>query len=804
MKLTLSWLKDHLETDADLDEIAAKLNMIGLEVESIDDPAAAYGAFTVAHVISADQHLDAGKLRVCVVETGEGRFQVVCGAPNARAGMKGVFAPSGSHIPGTGLDLKPTKIRGVESNGMLLSERELGLSDEHDGIIELAEDAPLGVPIARVMALDDPVLDIGVTANRPDALGVHGIARDLAAADVGELKNGHVAPVAGSFVCPVNVTIDLAGGHAKSCPAFALRLVRGVKNGPSPDWMQRRLRAVGLRPINALVDITNYVTFDRGRPLHVFDAAKVKGNLVVRMARAGDEVEALDGKTYELDTGMTVIADDAGIESIAGIMGGAPTGCTGTTTDVLIESALWDPINIAQSGRALGLESDARYRFERGVDPVFMVPGIELATALVRDLCGGEASEIVVAGEVPEVTDAIDFDPSLVGRLAGIDLKLPEITRILNKLGFWITGTGDLLKVAAPSWRPDIAEPACLVEEVVRIAGTDRLPSTPLPCLSSVTGAVLTTPQIRARTARRALAGRGMVEAVTWSFIAGRHAEAFDGGHEALELLNPISSEMNAMRPSLLPGLVVAAQQNADRGIADLALFEVGQAYRGIGPDGQYLAASGVRRGQAQVHGAGRDWRNPANGADVFDAKADALGVLSAIGLDTAKCQIAADAPSWFHPGKSGVLRLGPKVILAHFGEIHPRTLRVLDTTGPIAGFEVFLDAVPQSRQKASRSRGALDASDLMPVTRDFAFVVDQDVAADDLMRAARGADKALISGVSLFDVYEGEHVGEGKKSLAIEVTLTPRDKTLTDEEIDTVAAKVMTQVEKATGGKLR
>ena len=804
MKLTMSWLRDHLDTDATLEEIAARLNMIGLEVEGIDDPARAFGAFTVARVLEAKPHPDADKLQVCMVETGDGRVQVVCGAANARAGLKGVFAPAGAHIPGTGLDLKKTKIRGVESNGMLLSERELGLSDEHEGIIELADDAPLGVPVARIMGLDDPVLDLAITANRPDALGVHGIARDLAAAGLGALADGRVKPVAGAFPCPVDVTIELGGKDAKNCPAFALRLVRGVVNGPSPAWMQRRLRAIGLRPINALVDITNYITIDRGRPLHVFDAAKVRSNLAVRMARSGEELVALDGRTYALEPAMTVIADGAGVESIAGVMGGAATGCTGATTDVLIESALWDPVNIARTGRALGLESDARHRFERGVDPEFMVPGLQLATSMVLELCGGEASEIIVAGEVPQVQHGIDFSPSEVKRLAGFDVPVPEIRHILGKLGFWVTGSGDQLKVAPPSWRPDISEGACLVEEVVRMAGTDRLPSTPLPRLSAVTRPVLTTSQKRSRIARRVLAGRGMVEAVTWSFVSEPHARAFGGGKPELALVNPISSEMSTMRPGLLAGLVSAARRNADRGMPDIALFEVGQAYRGIAPEDQYLAASGVRRGTQRVGGSGRDWREAPRQADVFDAKADALGVLAALGVDPGKCQASADAPSWFHPGRSGVLRLGPKVTLAHFGEIHPRSLRALDADGPVAAFEVFLDAIPEARHKASRARGPLDASDLMPVTRDFAFVVDEALAADELIRAARGADRALISDVRLFDVYAGEHVGRGKKSLAIEVTLSPRDKTLTDEEIDAVAARVVAQVEKATGGHLR
>ena len=804
MKFTLSWLKEHLETDADIRTITDTLTMIGLELEDLHDPLDQLGAFTIAKVIEAKQHPNADRLRVCLVDTGEGDpVQVVCGAPNARTGMTGVFAAPGTHIPGTGVDLKPGVIRGVESNGMLCSERELMLSDNHDGIIDLPDDAPLGAVYADWAGLDDPVIDIAITPNRSDALGVHGVARDLAAADLGLLKERTPQPVRGLFPCPVAVRFDFDAETEKNCPAFALRLVRGVKNGPSPEWMQKKLIEIGLRPINALVDITNFVTHDRGRPLHVFDADKVKGDLVVRMAKDGEEVLALDGKTYRLDPTMTVIADDNGVESLAGIMGGELSGCTEETTDVLIESALWNPINIARTGRTLGINSDARYRFERGIDPDFAVPGLELATELVQQLCGGEASEILVAGSVPETDLVIDFDPVEIWRLSGLDIDWTETKMILTKLGFWVAGAHAPYKVAVPSWRPDIEGKADLVEEVVRIAGLDRVAGEPMPRLSSVAQPVLTVGQNRDRQAKRALAARGMVEAVTWSFISAAAAEAFGGGGADLKIANPISSDMSDMRPSLLPGLVLAGQRNADRGFPDLALFEVGQIFADDTPKGQKRSAAGIRRGTAKPSGTGRHWSGTAMAPNVFDAKADAIDLIAILGGPAARLQITADAPDWYHPGRSGVLRLGPNVI-AHFGELHPRTLSALDVEGPVAAFEVFLDAIPVPKTKASIGKPALQTSGLMPLTRDFAFIVDADVEADRLLRAAQGADKALIDGVTLFDVYQGAHVGVDKKSLAIAVTIQPKERTLTDEEIEAVGARVVAAVAKATGGVLR
>jgi phenylalanyl-tRNA synthetase beta chain len=804
MKFTLSWLREHLDTDHSLAELADKLTMIGLEVERIDDKAKALAPFVIARVVEAKQHPNADRLRVCMVDTGDGKpIQVVCGAPNARAGMTGVFSPPGTFIPGKNITLSVGNIRGVESRGMLVSEAELEISDDHDGIIELPADAPVGKPYAAWAGLDDPVIEINLTPNRPDCTGVHGIARDLAAADMGRFKENTVKPVRGEFPCPVSVRLDF-GTTPSLCPAFGLRLVRGVKNGPSPAWLQRQLTAIGLRPINALVDITNYITFDRARPLHVFDAAKVKGNLVVRRARAGETLTALDGKTYTLDDSMCVIADDQGVESLAGIMGGEASGCSEATTDVLIESALWDETNIAQTGRRLGINSDARYRFERGVDPVFMVPGLELATRMVLDLCGGTPSDITVAGEVKIPDRVIDFPLTEPKRLAGIDLGLPEIRRVLGHLGFFVAGSGPKLKVAVPSWRPDVHGAADVVEEIVRIIGVDRVPSTPFERGANARKPVLTAIQTRTRKAKRALAARGLVEAVTWSFVSKPRAELFGGGKPELALANPIAADLSDMRPSLIPGLVAAAQRNADRGYPDVALFEVGQIFRGDQPQDQLTAATGVRRALAKSSGIGRHWSDGARPVDAFDAKADALAVLAAAGAPTQALQVEPGGPAWFHPGRSGTIQIGPQNVLGHFGELHPKALAALDAEGPLVVFEVILERIPEPRAKPTRAKPPLELSPFQPVERDFAFVVDRAVKAGDLVRAAQSAERKLITRVNVFDVYEGEGIAADKKSIAIAVTLQPREKTMTDQEIDAVAARIVAEVGRRTGGTLR
>ncbi|MBM6596169.1 phenylalanine--tRNA ligase subunit beta [Microvirga pudoricolor] len=804
MKFSLSWLKDHLDTTASLDEIVETLTRIGLEVEGVEDKAKVLAPYSIAYVISAEQHPNADRLRVCMVDTGEGApVQVVCGAPNARTGMKSVFSPPGTYIPGKNITLGVGTIRGVESRGMLCSAAELGISDDHDGIIDLPEDAPVGQPYAAYAGLDDPVIEINLTPNRPDCTSIHGIARDLAAAGLGTLTKDAVEPVAGQGACPVSVTLDI--DDAKLCPAFALRLVRGVRNGPSPEWLQRRLTSIGLRPINALVDITNYITFDRGRPLHVFDAKKVKGNLTVRRAKEGEEVLALDTRTYKLDPSVVVIADETGVESIGGIMGGEHSGVDENTTEVLIEAALWDPLNIAQTGRKLGIITDARYRFERGVDPAFTGPGLDLATRMVIDLCGGEASEALVAGEVPAVTRSIDFPFAEVPRLSGLDVQPDESRTILEKLGFGVSGSGGRVSVTPPSWRPDIEGKADLVEEVIRIAGVDRILPQPLPRIEATVAKPILTPiQRRTRLAKRTLATRGLVEAVTWSFVAKGEAELFGGGDARLALANPIAADLSDMRPSLLPGLLKAAQRNADRGFGDVALFEVGQTFASDQPEGQSIKAAAVRRGTARAEGVGRHWDGGAVAVDVFDAKADALALLSALGVPVGGLQVVAGGPSWLHPGRSGTLQFGPKNVIGSFGEIHPKILKALDLKGPLVAFELTLDALPPAKAKPTKMKPKLTLSDFQPISRDFAFVVGRAVAAGDIVKAAQAAERALIAGIEVFDVYEGTGIDPDKKSVAIAVTLQPTEKTLTDTEIEAVSAKIVGEVLKKTGAVLR
>jgi phenylalanyl-tRNA synthetase beta chain len=809
VKFTLSWLKEHLDTGEPLEKIADKLTMIGLEVEHLEDKAKALAPFVIAKVISAEQHPNADRLRVCMVDygqiaKGDKPLQVVCGAPNARAGLISVFSPPGTYIPGKNITLSVGTIRGVESHGMLCSAAELELSEDHDGIIELPADAPIGKPYAEWAGLGDPVIEINLTPNRQDCTGVHGIARDLAAADMGKFKDQAPKQIKGEFPSPAQVKIE----DASLCPGFALRLVRGVKNGPSPEWLQKRLTSIGLRPINALVDVTNFMTFDRARPLHVFDAAKVKGNLTVRRAKAGETLLALDGKTYTLDDSMCVIADDNGVESLAGIMGGEASGCDENTTDVLIESALWNEINIAQTGRRLGINSDARYRFERGVDPAFMVPGLEMATRLVMDLCGGTPSEIVVAGAAHGDDRVIDFPVTEVKRLAGIDVPPPEMKLILNRLGFMVAGAGPVVKVAVPSWRSDVHGKADIVEEIVRITGVDSVPLTPFERGDAPRKPVLTQLQVRTRRAKRALAARGMTEAVTWSFVSKPQAELFGGGSAALALANPIASDLSDMRPSLISGLVAAAQANADRGFSDVALFEVGQIFKGDRPEDQFMAASGVRRALASSKGIGRHWSGSAT-VDALDAKADALAVLAAAGAPMQALQIAGSKeaknyPAWLHPGRSGAIQIGPQNVLGYFGELHPRALEALKADGPLVAFEVILERIPDAKAKPTRAKPLLELSPFQPVSRDFAFIVDRGVKAGDIVRAAQGIDKKLITGVTVFDVYEGKGIDDGRKSIAIAVTLQPREKTLTDQEIDAVALRIVAEVTKKTGGVLR
>ncbi len=797
MKFTLSWLKDHLDTTASIDEITYALTDLGLEVEGVENPAAKLADFTLGYVQTAEKHPDADRLNVCQVETDEGVMQIICGAPNARAGITVVVAKPGVYVPGIDTTIGVGKIRGVESFGMMASEREMELSEEHDGIIEL----PSGKPGDRFIdwlaendpAKVDPVIEIAITPNRPDALGVRGIARDLAARGLGKLKPRDCDAVEGSFASPISVSID--EDTLDGCPVFYGRVIRGVKNGPSPQWLQDCLRAIGLRPISFLVDVTNFFTFDRNRPLHVFDADKVKGNLRVHRAKGGEEIAALDEKTYSLQEGQMVISDDSGVESIAGIMGGEATGVTEDTVNVFVESAYWDPVQIAYAGRALKINSDARYRFERGVDPAWTPYGIEHATRMILDHAGGEASEVVVAGQVPDTSRAYKLDAAKVQSLVGMTIPESDQRQTLTALGFQLDG--DMAQV--PSWRPDVQGEADLVEEVARIASLTQLQGKPLPRLTTgVPRPVLSPMQRRVVTARRTAAALGYNECVTYSFIDQASAALFGGGTDETRLENPISSDMSHMRPDLLPGLLQAAARNQARGFADMALFEVGPAFSGGEPGEEQIMVSGLlvgRTGPRDVHGAAR-------AVDVYDVKADAEALLAAIGAP-AKVQILRGADEWWHPGRHGKICLGPKKVLGVFGEVHPRVLAAMDVKGPAMAFTIYPAEVPLPR-KSGATRPALQISDLQAVERDFAFVVDADVEALALVNAAKGADKALIEDVRVFDEFIGGSLGEGKKSLAITVRLQPSDKTLKDADIEAVGAKVVEKVTKATGGVLR
>ncbi len=805
MKFTLSWLKDHLDTDASLDEICEVLNDIGLEVEEVEDRASRLKEFTIAKVKEAEKHPEADRLRVCKVDTDEGEMQIICGAPNARAGITVVLAKPGSYIPGLDITIGVGKIRGIESYGMMASERELELSDEHDGIIELPS-GEVGERFVDWLAANDPakvdpVIEIAITPNRQDALGVRGVARDLAARGVGTLKPLADVTVPGSFESPIKVTID--EDTLNDCPHFTGRLIKGVKNGPSPQWLQDRLRAIGLRPISALVDVTNFFTYDQNRPLHVFDADKVKGNLRVHKAEGGETLLALDEKTYTFQPGQIAISDDEAVESIAGIMGGDPTGCTEETVNVFLESAYWDPIRTAYTGRDLKVHSDARYRFERGVDPDYTLPGLEAATQMILDLCGGEASGVVEAGAALQTARSYKLDTARVISLVGMDIPKEEQVRILTALGFSATGAGEVLEVWVPSWRRDVQGEADLVEEVARIASLTKLEPQPLRRPKpGVPEPVLTPMQKRERAARRTVAALGYNECVTYSFVDQASAALFGGGTDDVMLENPISSEMSHMRPGVLPGLLQAAARNQARGFMDLALFEVGAAFHGGEPTEQHLQVAGLLVGYSgprDPHGA----RRP---VDVFDVKADAEAVLAAMGAP-AKVQILRDADNWWHPGRHGKICLGPKKVLGIFGELHPKVLAEMDVKGPAMAFTLFPEEIPMPRSQGA-SRGALDMSDLQAVERDFAFVVDAQVEAINLANAAAGADKKLIEDVRIFDEFSGEkaeaQMGEGKKSIALTVRLQPRDKTLTEEEIEAVGAKIVEKVSKATGGVLR
>ena len=820
MKFSLSWLKTHLETEASVDDITNTLTRIGLELEGLENRGAAIASFRIAHVIEAAPHPNADRLRACKVDTGDGIVSVVCGAPNARTGMKAVFAAPGSFIPGTNVTLKVGEIRGVQSAGMLLSAREMGLGDDHSGIIELPSDAPVGVPYVTYSGLDDPIIEISVTPNRGDCFSVRGVARDLAAAGIGTLK---------PFV-PGKITPSIDGGphwqidFPEACPWILGRAIQNVRNSPSPKWLQERLTSIGLRPINALVDITNFFTIDLGRPLHVFDVDKLTGNVLILRRGAGETLRALNGKDYVLDREDCAICDAAGVQSIAGVIGGEATGCDETTRTVFVECALFDPVRIALTGRRHQIVSDARQRFERGLDPALMPDAIEAATAMILDLCGGEPGLVTAAGAEPAWQRDATMRFSRIAGLGGSDIAADDAVASLERLGFAVRSRStEEVTVAVPSWRNDIAapvaldlspslspevaakvaegcaviEPECdLIEEVLRLKGLDAVPPASLPRLAPVPLATLTPKQQRTALARRTLAAQGLVECVTFSFMAAAEAALFGTAPEQLRLTNPIAADLDQLRPTSIATLALAAQRNAARGYPDLALFEVGPAFRTDAEHGQCLTAAGLRTGFTP-----RSWTAPARAVDVTDAKADLWAVLAAAGVPLEALMVTPDAPGYYHPGRSGTVRQGPKTVLGSFGELHPRVLAALGLTGAAVAFELNLDAVAEPKR---RRKAPPDLPAFQPLRRDFAFLVDSHVTADAVLRAARGAERNLVTGVTLFDVYEGDKLPEGKKSLAIEVVFQPRDHTLTDAEIEITAQKVIAAVAKATGAVLR
>ncbi|WP_373005733.1 phenylalanine--tRNA ligase subunit beta [Hyphomonas sp.] len=796
MKFTLSWLTDHLATKAELDEVLALMLKAGLEVEEVVDPNQTLKDFTVCKVIAAEPHPDADKLRVCTVETVDGTKQIVCGAPNARAGMTAIYAGLGTYIPGLefALDKKPRAIRGVESHGMMCSTKELNAGEDHDGIADLDESLPLGMPAAEALGLNDPVIDFEVTPNRPDWLGVQGIARDLAAAGAGRFIRSDAKKVPGSYDCPVEIKLEASD----ACPMFAGAMIRGVTNGPSPDWMQARLKAVGIQPRSLLVDVTNYISLDRARPLHAYDAAKLRGTVVARLGKAGESLEALDGKTYKVTPEMCVIADASGVIGLGGVMGGASTAVSDETVDVFIESAWFDPLRTARTGRATGIHSDARYRFERGVDPQSCVDGVNLALELILEHGGGTASKLNVAGSIPARIDKVTFYPADVERLTGLVVKLPEMRRIIKDLEFDIEDAGDAWYLLPPSFRFDMEQSADLVEEVARLIGYDSLPVTSLPEPVGGRRAITTPIQERVRVSRRVMAARGFLEAVTWSFMARDHAALFAKHDPALAVANPVASELNQMRPSIIGNLAVAAQRAANHGEPGACLFEVGPIYLGDGPKDQRTVASGVVRPANQRH-----WQGTPRAYDSYAAKADLFAVLDALGQPGERFQVSAPTQPHWHPGQAACLKLGPKVTVGHFGAIHPGVLKAMGVDGPMFGFELNLNALPQMKTRPTKTKSVLQRADLTPIRRDLAFLVDEAVPAGDLVKHAVATDKQLIGSADVFDVYQGAGVPEGKKSVAFEVTIQPREK-MTDEDIQGLVDRIVASVAKGAGGVLR
>ena len=803
MKFTLNWLKEYLNTTASLDEIAATLTNIGLEVEEIEDRAAVFAPFKSAHVVSAEKHPDADRLKVCKVDTGEEIVQVVCGAPNAKTGMKGIFAPAGSYVPGTDLLLKKGKIRGQESNGMLVSEREMGISDEHDGIIELPEETEIGIPFADLYDMNDVVIEIGLTPNRADCAGIYGIARDLAAAGLGTLKPIDEPNLKGTFPSPIDVKFDLPEEAKDACSHLTGRYVKGVKNGPSPAWLQQKLKSIGLRPISILVDITNLMTIGYCRPLHVFDADKIKGDITVRLAKSDESFDALNDKSYTLTDQMTAITDDSGLLGLGGIVGGTSTGAEDDTVNVFVEAAYFDPVRIARTGRDLQVSSDARYRFERGVDPDFTKTGLDIATALIIELCGGEVSDIVETGAAVKISKEISYNTGHVQKLIGIDVPADQQIKILENLGCDVNSKDQQnLVVTTPSWRGDLQHSECLVEEVIRIHGLEHVEALSVKGLNPSKMASEPRTRTLGRQARAAMLSGGFDECVTWSFMPKDLATLFganDNMTPQLTLSNPISNDLDQMRPSVLGNLIMAARENGNKGFEDTALFEIGPVFRSSMADGQDSLCTFIRSGKKND----KHWSSSEahEDVDLYQIKRDVQMVLSACGAPET-LQVTRDAPDYYHPGRSACLRLG-KNVLATFGELHPMVLEEIDIEVPVMGAEIYLDNIPEARQK-SASKPLLKISQFQPVKRDFALILDEGVEVENIIRAAKGSEKQMITSVQIFDVYQGKGVEDGKKSVALSVTLQPMDHTLTDSEIEGLSQKIISNIQQKTGGVLR
>ena len=792
MKFTLSWLKDHLTTSAGLDEICDKLNMIGLEVEDVFDPSEIYKDFTICEVSSIKKHPDADKLKICTLNTINGMQDVVCGANNVKEGMKAVFAPEGSYIPGLSMTLQATKIRGVKSSGMLLSERELSLSDEHDGILELDPKSQIGNNIYDQINKSDPVIEISITPNRSDALGVRGIARDLSAANIGKLKPLKATKIIGKYDIQKEIKINK---DVESNIYASFRLIKNIKNCESPRWLKNRLEAIGLRPINALVDVTNYLTYDLNRPLHVFDYDKINKGLEIRKAKAGEKILALDDKEYNLSRSHTIFSDDNNPESIAGIIGGKRTGCNMDTVNVLVESAVWDKINIADTGRELNINSDARYRNERGIDSGFNNSGLDKAIEMIKEICGGEISNIKSVGKPLNRQEKINFNFDEVSRLLGVSFKKSDINQILIGLGFSLSEKNNKIEITVPSWRHDISENACIVEEIMRIKGTDNIKPIPLKKSVGVASKKINRAQKIRFNIKRILASRGMMETVSYSFISDKIAKLFYQVNDDLRLLNPISMELNVMRQLLMPSLLLSVKRNLDKGQKDISLFEVSNCYSGVNPEDQFEFASGVRLGKAISHGGNTDWRGNSRDYDSFDAKEDIITILRSEGIDDSNYKITQDAPKYYHPGKSGVIRQGPMNILGHFGEIHPTILTDLDIDTPIFAFEIFLDKISSKTRNKLRVRPGFTISNFMPVSRDFAFIVDKDTKAEEILNVIKRIKNTMIEDIKIFDIYSGKNIPKNKKSIGVNVIIQPYEKTLTDLEIEEISRMIISEI---------